>query len=171
MGFGEAEVTQFLSCLATRGKASASTQNQALAALLFLYRHVLGRELDWLQDVVRAKRPVRLPVVLSREEVAALLRHLRGTPWLMASLMYGSGVRLLECARLRVKDVDLARKEITVCDGKGRKDRVTVIPARLVKPLMEQLARAREQHTMDLRRGARYVELPDALARKYPGAA
>jgi integrase len=101
---GEAEVTQFLSSLATRGRVSASTQNQALAALLFLYRNVLGRDLAWLQDVVRAKRPVRLPVVLSREEVTALLRQLRGTPWLMASLMYGSGLRLIKCARLRVKD-------------------------------------------------------------------
>jgi integron integrase len=168
---GEAEVTEFLSSLATKGKVSASTQNQALAALLFLYRNVLGRELDWLQDLVRAKRPVRLPVVLSRDEVAALLRHVRGTPWLMASLMYGAGLRLLECARLRVKDVDLDRREITVRDGKGRKDRVTVIPARLVQPLTEQLEKAREQHSADLRRGAGYVELPDALARKYPTAA
>ena len=168
---GEAEVTQFLTSLATLGKVSASTQNQALAALLFLYRNVLGHELGWLQGVVRAKRPVRLPVVLSREEVSAVLRQIRGTPWLMASLMYGSGLRLLECARLRVKDVDLRRREITVRDGKGRKDRVTVLPAKLVNPIAEQLGRARQQHAHDLQRGAGFVELPDALGRKYPSAA
>jgi integron integrase len=139
--------------------------------LLFLYREVLGRELDWLQGVVRAKRPLRLPVVLSRQEVAALFRQLRGTPRLMSALMYGSGLRLLECARLRVKNVDFYRKEITVRDGKGRKDRVTVLAAKLLKPLQDHLSLVRDQHGRDLRAGAGYVELPDALARKYPSAA
>jgi len=168
---GEAEVTQFLTSLATRDKVSASTQNQALAALLFLYREVLGQELAWLQGVVRAKRPLRLPVVLSQQEVGALLRHLRGTPRLMSALMYGSGLRLLECARLRIKDVDFSRREITVRDGKGRKDRVTVLPAKLDKHLREHLSLVRDQHSRDLRACAGYVELPDALSRKYPSAA
>jgi site-specific recombinase XerD len=168
---GEIEVTEFLTKLATRHRVSASTQNQALAALLFLYRIVLGRDLEWLHGVVRAKRPSRLPVVLSRQEVHAVLRRLHGTPGLMASLMYGSGLRVLECSRLRVKDVDFSRREITVRDGKGRKDRVTVIPARLMRPLTEHLVRVRQQHAEDLGRGAGYVELPDALSRKYPNAA
>src|SRR6266571_2920014 len=116
---GEAEISRFLSSLATEGRVSASTQNQALSALLFLYQEVLRRDLEWLQDVVRAKRPIRLPVVLTRAEVDAVLRELRGTTWLMGSLMYGSGLRLMECCRLRVKDIELARGEITVRDGKG----------------------------------------------------
>lgn len=119
----EAEITRFLSHLAVTEKVSASTQNQALSALLFLYRDVLGRELPWMDEIVRAKRPQRLPVVLSREEVAALLREMKGVGRLMASLLYGSGLRLLECCRLRVKDIDLVRGEITVRDGKGGKDR------------------------------------------------
>jgi site-specific recombinase XerD len=134
---GEAEVKAFLTSLATRGKVSASTQNQALAALLFLYGAVLERELDWMDDIVRAKRPARLPVVLSRKEVSAVLGRLRGTPRLMAALMYGSGLRLLECCCLRIKDIDLARREITVRDGKGGKDRVTVLPRTLVTPLRD----------------------------------
>jgi integrase len=165
------EITAFLTHLATRCNMSASTQNQALAALLFLYRNVLGQELDFLQGVVRARSPMRLPVFLSRGEVAAILGRLRGTVWIMASLMYGSGLRLLESARLRVKDVDFSRREITVRDGKGQRDRVTLIPARLVRPLTEQLRRARLQHVSDVQRGAGYVELPHALARKYPNAA
>jgi integrase len=131
---GEVEITRFLSTLAARGKVTASTQNQALSALLFLYRDVLGRELHGL-DAIRAKPSVRLPVVLSREEVSRVLRHLHGTPWLMMSLMYGAGLRLLECARLRVKDLDFDRGAITVRDGKGRKDRVSVLPAVLAVPL------------------------------------
>jgi integron integrase len=168
---GGPEVTRFLTSLATRRSVSASTQNQALAALLFLYRAVLGHDLESLQGVVRAKGPLRLPVVLSRSEVAAVLERLRGTVWLMASLMYGSGLRLMECARLRVKDVDLPRQEITVRDGKGQKDRVTVFPAKLAGPLVEHLRRVRRQHEKDVRNGAGYVELPFALARKYPNAA
>ena len=164
---GSPEVRTFLSSLATEGKVSASTQNQAFSALLFLYRVVLGRELTGLEETVRAKLPVRLPVVLSRNEVSAILLHLRGTPWLMASLMYGSGLRLLECCRLRVKDVDLARSEITVRDGKGRKDRVTVVPGSLVMPLSTHLERVKRLHDLDLRAGAGSVSLPDALDRKY----
>ncbi len=168
---GTPEITQFLTGLATRRKVSASTQNQAFAALLFLYRNVLGQDLGSLQGVVRAKGPLRLPVVLSRREVSAILGRLRGTVWVMASLMYGSGLRLMECARLRVKDMDLSRREIIVRDGKGQKDRVTIIAAKLVKPLTEHLHRVRLQHDADVRNGSGYVELPYALATKYPNAA
>jgi integron integrase len=168
---GGPEISSFLTNLATHCHVSASTQNQALAALLFLYRNVLGVELDFIQGVVRAKGPMRLPVVLSRSEVAAVLRRLHGPAWIMASLMYGSGLRLLECARLRIKDVDFSRGEITVRDGKGQRDRVTVIPLSLVGPLTEQLRRVRLQHISDIQAGAGYVELPHALARKYPNAA
>jgi integrase len=167
---GTPEITQFLTSLATRRHVSASTQNQAFSALLFLYREVLGRELSGLQDVVRAKRPVRLPLVLARDEVSAILRHLYGTPWLMASLMYGGGLRLLECARLRVKDLDFTRGEVTVRDGKGQKDRVTLLPGKLTAPLQAHLDRVRRQHEADLRAGLGSVELPDALERKYPRA-
>ena len=125
---GEAEVTAFLSTLATRDGVSSSTQNQALSAIIFLYRVVLGKKLEWLDGIVRAKRAVRLPVVLTRDEVRAILGELRGTPWLMVSLMYGAGLRLLECARLRIKDVDFERLEITVRNGKGGKDRRTMLP-------------------------------------------
>jgi integron integrase len=167
---GEAEVTRFLSHLAVERKVSASTQNQALAALLFLYRVVLGIELKWLGEMVRAKRPQRLPVVLTRREVRELLERLRGTTWLMASLLYGSGLRLLECARLRVKDVDFERGEILVRDGKGRKDRVTMLPASVKGPLRVHLAEVRRLHEADLRGGLGSVELPDAIAHKYPNA-
>jgi integron integrase len=167
---GVAEVTRYLTHLATAGRVSASTQNQAFSALLFLYREVLEQPLAGLDDVVRAKRPVRLPLVLARAEVAAVLRELRGTPRLMASLMYGAGLRLLECARLRVKDVDFLRGELTVRDGKGRKDRVTVLPADLVAPLRAHLERVRRSHELDLSDGAGSAPLPDALARKFPRA-
>ncbi len=166
---GTAEVTGYLSHLAAAGRVSASTQNQAFCALLFLYRDVLGRELSGL-DALRAKRPARLPVVLSPEEVRRILRHLRGVSWLMASLLYGAGLRLLECARLRVKDVDFDRREITVRDGKGRKDRVTLLPDALAAELRSQLGRARRVHEADLLDGGGRVWLPDALERKYPGA-
>jgi integron integrase len=168
---GTREVTAFITSLATTGRVAASTQNQAFSALLFLYRDVLGRTIDGLEDIARAKRPVRVPVVLSPAEVSAVLQHLQGVPWLMASLMYGSGLRLLECARLRIKDVDLERREITVRDGKGRKDRRTVVPARLVAPLRTQIARVCHQHDADLIAGAGSVEMPDALDRKFPRAA
>ena len=167
---GAPEVGAYLAHLATAGRVSASTQNQAFSALVFLYRDVLGRELAGLADTPRAKRPIRLPLVLAREEVQAVLRRLRGTPWLMCALMYGSGLRLLECCRLRVKDVDFLRSEITVHDGKGRKDRVTVLPSRLVPFLRKQLERVELQHRRDLEGAAGYVALPDALDRKYPNA-
>jgi integron integrase len=167
---GEAEITVFLTHLAVRARVSASTQNQALSALLFLYRDVLRRDLEWLDGIVRAKRPARLPVVLSRREVVALLSGLRGTPWLMASLLYGSGLRLLECCQLRVKDVDFDRCEITVRDGKGRKDRATLFPNRLHGPLAAHLERVSQLHAADLREGAGSVELPAALEHKYPRA-
>jgi integron integrase len=168
---GEREITSFLSMLATRKRVSASTQNQALSAILFLYRAVLQKKFDWLDGIVKAKRPVRLPVVLAREEVRAVLGHMRGTPWLMASLMYGAGLRLLECARLRVKDVDFSMGEITVRDGKGRKDRVTMLPYALRAPLAEHIERVERQHEKDLRRKLGSVELPDSLESKYPRAA
>lgn len=170
LDMGAPEITIFLTRLATEGRVAAVTQNQAFSALLFLYREVLEREIDGLQDVVRAKRPIRLPLVLSRDEVAAILRRLLGVPWLMASLMYGSGLRLLECARLRVKDIDLDRHELTVRDGKGRKDRITLLPARVIGPLASHLAIVKRQHAADLGRGAGFVLLPDALERKYPQA-
>jgi integron integrase len=167
---GADHVTAFLSSLATAGRVSASTQNQALAALLFLYRDVLGHDLPWLDDVVRAKAPVHLPVVLSRDEVRAVLAHLHGTPRLMAALLYGSGLRLLECCRLRVKDVEFARHQLTVRRGKGDKDRVTMLPAALERPLAEHLRQVKSQHARDLAAGAGWVELPGALSRKLPNA-
>ena len=168
---GTPEVTNFLSTLATRNKVSASTQNQAFSALLFLYREVLVISLEGIDKVVRAKRPQRLPVVLSPGEVGQIVGKLTGTPWLMASLMYGAGLRLLECARLRVKDIDFEAHQLTVRDGKGRKDRITLVPEKLVRPLRRHLRRVRLQHDADLERGAGSVFLPDALSLKYPNAA
>ena len=167
---GAEHVTAFLSSLATAGRVSAATQNQALAALLFLYRDVLGRDLPWLEDLVRAHSPPRLPVVLSRDEVRAVLSHLHGTPRLMAALLYGSGLRLLECCRLRVKDVDFGRHQLTVRRGKGDKDRVTMLPAALQRPLSDHLRNVKAQHDRDLAAGAGWVELPGALSRKLPKA-
>lgn len=168
---GGPEVERFLSTLAVQGQVAASTQNQALSALLFLYRDVLGTELPWMEDVVRAKRPQRLPTVLSQEEVRRVLALMEGRPWLLASLLYGTGMRLMEGIRLRIKDVDFARNEITVRDGKGGKDRRTVLPASLVAPLQQEVERARVLHAGDLREGFGETWLPHALARKYPGAA
>jgi len=167
---GEGEVNQFLTHLAVQGRVSASTQNQALAALLFLYGSVLRRPLGQIEGVVRARRPRRLPVVLSRQEVRTVLDGLDGTPGLVCALLYGSGLRLLECLRLRVKDIDFQRREITVRDGKGGKDRVTMLPAAVTAQLQAHLERVRRPHTRDLSRGLGRVPLPDALARKYPGA-
>jgi integron integrase len=167
---GVGHVRRFLSDLAL-ASCSASTQNQAFSAVLFLFREVMRKELAGLDEVVRAKRPGRLPTVLSRSEVTAILSRLRGTHWLMASLMYGAGLRLLDCCRLRVKDVDFARRELTVRDGKGAKDRVTVLPASLVDALRAQIERARRLHERDLAQGAGSVSLPDALDRKNPAAA
>jgi integron integrase len=167
---GEAEISAFVSHLATRRNVSASTQGQALAALLFLYKHVLRRELN-LMEITRAKRPTRLPLILSPTEISEILAHLRGTCWLMASLMYGSGLRVMECCRLRVKDVDFQRRELTVRDGKGEKDRVTLLPDGLLEPLAAHLKQVRQLHARDLRNGAGFVELPYALGTKYPNAA
>ena len=167
---GGLEINAFLTHLVIKERVSASTQNQALAALLFLYRYVLGREVGELGDVVRARRPRRLPVVLTREEVKAVLRELHGDKWLMGSLRYGAGLRLMECLRLRVQDIDVARNEILVRDGKGAKDRVTMLPESLKKPLQDQLQKVKAIHEKDLRDGYGRVPLPDALDRKYPNA-
>ncbi len=167
---GAGDVARFLTHLATRDRVSASTQNQAFSALLFLLQEALARDLGDIRDVVRAKRPLRLPVVLSRAEVAAILGAMKGTPRLMAQLMYGAGLRVLECCRLRVKDVDFARRELTVRDGKGRKDRRTVLPGTLVVPLRSHLDRVRRQHELDLAGGCGSVALPDALDAKYVNA-
>jgi integron integrase len=167
---GAPEISAYLAHLATSGQVSASTQNQAFSAILFLYRVVLGQKLDGLADTPRARLPTRLPLVLAREEVHAVLRRMRGVPWLMCALMYGSGLRVLECCRLRVKDVDLHRAEITVRDGKGRKDRRTVLPHRLAPLLIQHLQRVELLHQRDLEGAAGYVALPDALARKYENA-
>lgn len=167
---GAAEVTQFLSWLAVEKSVAASTQNQALSALLFLYRHVLELDLPWLDGVVRAKRAERLPVVLTRDEVRAVIHQLAGPPRLMAILLYGAGLRLLECARLRVKDVDFATNQIVVRSGKGDKDRVTMLPAAVKADLTAHLQAMNRQHQADLLHGAGWVELPWALARKYPNA-
>ena len=168
---GAAEVEAFLTHLAVAGKVAAATQNQAKSALLFLYREVLETELPWLDNVERAKAPKRLPVVLTRAEVQALLTRLEGTHWLVANLLYGAGLRIMEALRLRVKDLDLARREILVRDGKGFKDRVTMLPAALANPLQEHLKRVAELHRQDLAAGHGAVYLPYALDRKYPGAA
>jgi integron integrase len=167
---GEAEIGAFLSSLAGGAKVSASTQNQALAALLYLYQQVLGRELEWLGDLVHAKRPVHVPVVLGRDEVRRLLSQLDGVVGLVCGLLYGAGLRLLEALSLRVKDLDLDRREITVRRGKGGKDRRTVLPAALVDRLRYHLVDIKARHVRDLGRGAGAVVLPEALNRKYPGA-
>jgi len=168
---GIAEVEAFLSHLATHDNVAASTQNQALSALLFLYRQVLGIELPWMESVVRAKRPQRIPVVLSRDEVARLLALLEGPVWLMAGLLYGTGMRLMECMRLRIKDVDFERGEICVRNGKGGKDRRVPLPRKLRDPLADRMQRVRILHAQDVAEGHGRVWLPHALARKYPNAA
>ena len=168
---GDREVESFLTDLAVRGRVAASTQTQALSALLFLYREVLGVELPWMENIRRAKRPERVPVVLSRDEARALLGELSGVNWLMASLLYGSGLRLLECLRLRVQDVDFGCREITVRQGKGGKDRRTMLPTGLESALRTQLDQAQRLHQRDLALGFGAVRLPDALARKYSHAA
>jgi integron integrase len=167
---GAPELTAFLSNLAMQANVAASTQNQALHAILFLYRDVLKMNLPWLADVQRAKKPQRLPVVFTRDEVKALLGQLEGTTWLMAMLTYGSGLRLLECLRLRIKDVDFHYKQLLVRDAKGQKDRVTMLPSALIDPMRTHLARVRQRHEMDLREGFGRVYLPHALAAKYPSA-
>jgi integron integrase len=166
----EAEVTQFLTHLARDNNVAASTQNQALSALLFLYKEVLKQEIGWLGRVERAKRPAKLPIVLSAAEVRQVCGHLKGVERLMASLLYGSGLRLMECVRLRVKDVDFAYAQVMVRDGKGGKDRVTMLPVNLAEPLQRYLAKIKLQHDQDLADGFGSVHLPFALARKFPNA-
>jgi integron integrase len=168
---GAAEVEAFLTHLAVAGRVAASTQNQALSALLFLYREVLGMNLPWLDGVVRARQPQRLPVVLTRQEVTGVLDRMNGLHGLMARLLYGTGMRLMECVRLRVKDIDFERAEILVRDGKGAKDRVTMLPQSLVSPLQDHLRWRRQLFEDDRAKGMATVYLPDALDRKYPNAA
>jgi integron integrase len=165
----ETEIGAYLSSLAD-AKVSSSTQNQALAALLFLYQQVLGRELAWLGNLVHAKRPVRVPVVLRRDEARDLLARLEGPAWLICAMLYGGGLRLLEALQLRVKDIDLDRREIIVRRGKGQKDRRTVLPGALVEKLRAHLGKMQVQHDADISLGAGAVTLPDALGRKYPSA-
>lgn len=167
---GAAEVAAFLTHLENERRVSASTQNQAKSALLFLYRQVLGVDLPWLDEIVQAKRGERLPVVLTPREVRELMHGLNGTLGLFVGLLYGTGMRLLEGLRLRVKDVELTRREIVVREGKGNKDRVTVLPENLVLPLQQHLVRVKALHDRDLAAGFGEVHLHDALAAKYPGA-
>lgn len=167
---GEAAVGAYLTALATEGHVSASTQNQALNALLFFYERVLGKKLSLIEGVIRAKRPERLPVVLSKEEVRRVLSCMDGVPRLMSTLLYGSGLRLMECCRLRVKDLDWDQNQLVVRAGKGDKDRYTTFPAALREPLREHLVRVEKRHREDLSAGLGCVELPNALARKYPNA-
>lgn len=168
---GAAEVQAFLSHLSNDRHVAAATQNQAKAALLFLYKEVLQQDLPWLEEIVTAKGRQRLPVVLTPSEVTALLHQLSGTQWMVASLLYGTGMRLLEGLRLRVQDVEFQRREVLVRNGTGGKDRVTVLPENLVLPLRQQLEHARARHLHDLAAGHGKVWLPHALAVKYPNAA
>ncbi len=168
---GAAQVEAFLNDLAVRQKVSASTQNQALAALLFLYKEVLKQDLPWLRHLVHAKKPRRLPAVLTVEETRAVLAQLEGVYWLIGHLLYGSGLRLMECLRLRVQDLDFDYGQILVRDGKGGEDRVTMLPRMLVGPLQAHLSAVRERHRVALLQNYGGVELPDAIARKYSGAA
>ncbi len=170
-GLGDAEISRFLTDLAVRGRVSASTQNQALGALLFLYREVIGRRVAWLEGMVHAKHGGRLPVVLTQNEVRAVLTRMEGETWLVAVLLYGAGLRLLEALNLRVKDVDFERREIRLRAGKGGKDRVTVLPGVVCRALEAHLEKVKRIHERDLKRGYGSVALPGALDRKLPGAA
>jgi len=167
---GGPEVEQFLSYLATERNVAASTQNQALSAILFLYREALEIDLPWLDGIVRAKRPTRIPVVLSRDEVRRILAQLEDTHWLAASLLYGAGLRVSECLRLRVKDLDFAYRQITVRDGKGAKDRCTMLPDSALEPLQLHLRRVRARFDADRAASHPGAALPPALERKYPSA-
>ena len=170
LDMGEQEITAFLTHLAVDKNVAASTQNQALSAILFLYKEVLQQELGWLENVIRAKRRVHAPEVLSPEQVRRLLGQLEGVHQLVARLLYGTGMRIMEAVRLRVQDVDFHYRQITVRNGKGNKDRVTVLPDSLVQPLQTHLARVRELHRKDLAEGLGRVYLPHALDEKYPNA-
>ncbi len=167
---GAREIEAFLTHLAVQGKVAASTQNQALSALLFLYREVFEVEVPWLDKLTRARAPKRLPVVLTRQEVRAVLGHMSGMHGLMARMLYGTGMRLMECVRLRVKDVEFERMEIIIRDGKGAKDRVTMLPESVAAELRAHLLKRRALFNADKRLGNAAVYLPDALARKYPNA-
>lgn len=167
---GAAEVKAFLADLAVRQRMSASTSNQALSALLFLYRHVVVKDLGRLEDLPRGRPPERLPVVLTRDEVRRVLGHLSGVVWLVVALLYGAGLRITECLEVRVKDVDFARRQITVRRGKGRKDRRAVLPALVATKLSEHLEAVRRRHAADLAAGFGAAVLPGALDRKYPNA-
>jgi integron integrase len=169
-GLGQAEVTAFLNHLARDRDVAAATQNQALSALLFLYKEVLVQPLPWLDALDRVRKPARIPTVLTPGEVQRLLNRIHGVRWLMASLLYGSSLRLRECLKLRVKDVDFEYRQVIVRDGKGGKDRVTMLPQAVAAPLKEHLERVRKLHEEDLASGHGDVELPDALHRKYPKA-
>ena len=170
MEMAEPEIGQFLSSLATEGHVSASTQNQAFNALLFLYHEVLNKKIGLVEGVVRAKRPQLLPVVLTKKEVKKIIDHMSGVPRLMAILLYGAGLRLMECCRLRVKDIDFSQNEIMVRAGKGNKDRHTPLPSTLRDPLVQHLQFVKTQHEVDLKAGLGRVSLPNALERKYPNA-
>lgn len=167
---GEAEVTTFLNTLAVDHRVSSSTQNQALAALLFLYQQVLGQRLPWMDSILRAKSPERLPIILTTDEVRRLFQRMEGVSALFTRLLYGTGLRLLEGLHLRVKDLDFQKREIHVRDGKGRKDRRTMLPDSLSQPLQQHLERNRTRHEADLNTGAGSVALPDALRNKYRSA-
>ena len=168
---GENEIAAFLTHLAVNRTVAASTQNQALSALLFLYQQVLERKLDFIVGVERVRRPPKLPVVFTPAEARAVLARLKGDYRVMSHLLYGSGLRLLECLRLRVKDIDFGYQQITVREGKGMRERITILPKRLCRPLQGHLARVKELHQQDLARGGGTVYLPGALGRKYPNAA
>jgi len=171
MEMGEPEIARFLSSLASESHVSASTQNQALNALVFLYNHVLEKKIGLIEGVVRAKRSRRLPVVLTKDEVKMILKSLGGPSWLMAMLLYGAGLRLMECCHLRIKDVDFSRNQIVIRAGKGDKDRYTMLPTAVQQALQRHIEQVKRQHDDDLRLGLGRVALPNALERKYPNAA
>ncbi|OGP32616.1 MAG: integrase [Deltaproteobacteria bacterium GWC2_42_11] len=167
---GEKEINAFLSHMAINEHVSASTQTQALCAIVFLYRHVLNKDIGLLEGLIRAKKPKRLPVVLTKQEAKAVIGLLEGDKWLMGMLLYGAGLRLMECLRLRVQDIDFSRNEIMVRDGKGAKDRITMLPELIKKPLQDHLRDVKAIHEKDLAEGWGRVLMPDALDRKYPNA-
>lgn len=167
---GVREVQQFLTYLAVERHVAASTQSQALSAILFLYQAVLEQDIGWIDDIVRAKQPHRLPVVLTQDEVRAVLQYMSGSTRIMATLLYGSGLRLIECLRLRVKDIDFTYNQVVVHDGKGHQDRVTMLPLHVKQPLQQHLRAVKQLHDRELQAGGGHVYLPYALERKYPNA-
>ena len=168
---GKTEIESFLNYLVTRRRLSASSQSQALNAIIFMYKHVLEMDPGWLENLARAKRKIFLPTVLSVQEVREILGYMTGTPKLMAELIYGTGMRVNECAQLRIKDIDFDRKTVVIRQSKGGKDRTTLLPERLLSPLQQHLLKVTDRHNTDLLRGAGYVPLPGALYKKYPKAA